>query len=428
MNKANRAKSSFLISYLKEQYIEACIAIGVFFAACVRIVLYYISYLLWNTSFPFNAISSIFFSLLQIALIIAFVLMIVRRIKAHTFLDTLLVYRLLKAMPLIYKTVLKIIVPFILVMIFWVFSSMFSVYGYMIYAMIAAIFMSLISCFGVVDQFARVRQITKNIAQGEKNELEHTAGMYVDTKEMATELYHIDEGLKKALEESIKAEHLKTELITNVSHDIKTPLTSIINYVDLLKKQDIKDETACAYLKVLERNSNRLKILTNDLVEASKTSTGNIEMRFEKLGLVELIAQAYGGFDTIFAEKNIEFVFNPTEEIEVLADGNYTWRVFQNLFSNAAKYSLENTRVYGEVFIKGEFAHFVLKNVSAEPLNISEQELMEQFVQGERSRHTEGSGLGLYIAKNIMELMKGKLQININGDLFEADVSLKRAF
>ena len=225
----------------------------------------------------------------------------------------------------------------------------------------------------------------------------------------------------------MKAEHLKTELITNVSHDIKTPLTSIINYIDLLKKQNIKDETAIAYLEILERNASRLKILTNDLVEASKTSTGNIEINLEELGIVELIAQAYGGFDAEFAKKNIEFVFNPSEEIQVLADGNYTWRVFQNLFSNTVKYSQENTRVYGDVFVKDGYAHFVLKNVSAEPLNISEQELMEQFVQGERSRHTEGSGLGLYIAKNIIDLMEGELQININGDLFEADVSLKTA-
>lgn len=425
MKKDNRVKKSSLFSYLEKQYIESYVFLGIIILMCVRVFNIYVSYMLRSSSFPFNALSSIGFALLQIAFVVGLIVIIVRRIRAHTFLDTFLIYRLFKISPLIYKTIAKIVFPLALVIFFWMLAQINSFYGIMNISIMLSLLLFIINCLGIIDQMGRIKNMINDMAEGKRDEITVRAGMYEDTKDITQQLTNIDQWLQDALEESMKAEHLKTELITNVSHDIKTPLTSIINYIDLLKKQDIKDETAVAYLGILERNASRLKILTNDLVEASKTSTGNIELNLEELGLVELIAQAYGGFDTQFAKKNIEFVFDPTDEITVFVDGNYTWRVFQNLFSNAVKYSLENTRVYGEVFVKEQYAHFVLKNVSAEQLNISEQELMEQFVQGERSRHTEGSGLGLYIAKNIMELMDGELEININGDLFEADVSLK---
>ena len=235
-------------------------------------------------------------------------------------------------------------------------------------------------------------------------------------------------GLHTAINEQVKADKLKADLITNVSHDIRTPLTSIINYVDLMKRENITDPKLKGYIDVLDKKSSRLKNLTEDLLEASKASSGNIRMEFACIDMAELAEQAGGEFEDKFKSRNLELELSvPEDAVPVLADGRHLWRVFENLYNNAAKYSMEGTRVYAEVRIADEDkAVFTIKNISEKKLNISPDELTERFVRGDVSRNTEGSGLGLSIAKSLTALMKGELKIEIDGDLYKASVIMDR--
>ncbi len=239
-------------------------------------------------------------------------------------------------------------------------------------------------------------------------------------KEMAIYINDIAGGFSNAIEESLKSERLKTELITNVSHDIKTPLTSIINYVDLLKKEDLQNEKIKEYVEILDRKSQRLKKLTEDLVEASKVSSGNVQLKIEEINLKELLNQTIGEFKDRFEEKMLQFEINmPKEEIKIQADNRYFYRIIENIFSNVTKYALENSRVYIDIIKNGSKMEMSVKNISKEKLNISSEELMQRFVRGDKSRYTEGSGLGLSIAKSLTELQGGKFNIYIDGDLFK---------
>lgn len=232
---------------------------------------------------------------------------------------------------------------------------------------------------------------------------------------------------EKANEDKIRAERFKTELITNVSHDIRTPLTSIINYVDLVKRLEIKDDKLTEYTAILDKKSTRLKVLINDLMEASRAGTGNIKVNLETINLAEIVGQIAGEFDTPFADNSLTYVMNPLpSEVAVLADGSHLWRVMENIFGNAVKYSMPDTRVYAGIKTDDDTVTFALKNVSQQPLNISADELMERFVRGDRSRHTDGNGLGLYIARNLTGLMGGEFVIAISGDLFEVTLKLKK--
>jgi signal transduction histidine kinase len=228
----------------------------------------------------------------------------------------------------------------------------------------------------------------------------------------------------KANEDKIRSEHFKVELITNVSHDIRTPLTSIINYVDLIKRRPAADTVLTEYVGVLERKSQRLKTLIGDLIEASKAGTGYIRVDPREIDLAEIIGQIAGEFDEVFADNRLTFVFSPPREKAVVtADGSLLWRVAENIFGNAAKYAAPDTRVYADIARTDGTISFSLKNVSKEPLNMSPDELLERFVRGDRARSGEGSGLGLYIAQNLTELMGGRFEIRISGDSFEAAVS-----
>ncbi|MBQ0001259.1 MAG: sensor histidine kinase, partial [Clostridiales bacterium] len=221
-------------------------------------------------------------------------------------------------------------------------------------------------------------------------------------------------------------ERMKTELLTNVSHDIKTPLTSIINYVDLLKRENIEDPKIQGYLDVLEQKSQRLKILTEDVVEASKASTGSITLEMAELNFVELVQQVYGEYEDRLQAAELTPVFSfPDEPVIILADGRRMWRVLSNIFGNIAKYSLPGTRVYADLTVKDEKAQLSVKNISRESLNISAEELTERFVRGDQSRTTEGSGLGLSIARSFTELMDGKFDIHLDGDLFKVVIEFK---
>lgn len=250
---------------------------------------------------------------------------------------------------------------------------------------------------------------------------------FVSNKKMAQDINHIGDGLEVAVASSLKNERMKTELITNVSHDLKTPLTSIINYIDLLKTDGLDSPKAKTYLDILDRKSQRLKTLTEDLVEASKLNSGVIELQCEKIDIVQLVNQSLAEYEERFADKSLEIVKNfEKEAIYVNADGRKTWRALDNLYSNICKYALSNTRVYIDIEIKGSMAVVSLKNISEGKLNFSGDELMERFVRGEVSRTTEGSGLGLSIAKSIMERQEGSLQIILDGDLFKVQLRLKR--
>lgn len=247
-------------------------------------------------------------------------------------------------------------------------------------------------------------------------------------KVLAESLENTNEQLKIAVDKAVKDERLKTELITNVSHDLKTPLTSIISYVDLLSKCDIQDEKAKEYIGVLEDKGGKLKRLIEDLIEASKVTSGNITVNPTSLNLNELCLQAIGENQSEFEKNGLEIIADESEKSPIIfADGSKTFRIFENLLSNARKYSAQPSRVYVSTYVEGNMGVFEIKNISAEPLNISPDELTERFVRGDKSRTKEGNGLGLSIAKELCTAQGGKLEIIIDGDLFKARVKLPLA-
>ena len=248
-----------------------------------------------------------------------------------------------------------------------------------------------------------------------------------DQREIALDINSIGEGMEAAVAESVKSERLKTDLITNVSHDIKTPLTSIINYVELLKQENFEDAKVRRYIEVLEQKSQRLKTLTEDVVEASKVSSGNITLEYMNLNLAEMIQQVSGEFEERFRVRNLkEVLLLPDEEAVIQADGRRMWRVFENIYNNAAKYAMEGTRIYAELFVEERVVRFSLKNISEQALNISADELTERFIRGDISRSTEGSGLGLSIAKTLTQMQRGTFELYLDGDLFKVTIEFPR--
>ncbi|WP_062107431.1 sensor histidine kinase [Bacillus niameyensis] len=243
---------------------------------------------------------------------------------------------------------------------------------------------------------------------------------------LANNLNGLIESVKKSESEQIKSERLKTELITNVSHDLRTPLTSIITYTDLLKQGELSEDERNAYLDILDRKSKRLKVLIDDLFEVSKMASGNVELHLTKVDLVQLLQQALGEYDDKIEESNLQFrITQPETPIYAMVDGQKIWRVFENLIGNILKYSLEHSRVYISVSKSDSKGVIIFKNVSKYELNDNEAELFERFKRGDKSRHTDGAGLGLAIAKSIVELHHGVLEIETDGDLFKVIVKLK---
>lgn len=242
-------------------------------------------------------------------------------------------------------------------------------------------------------------------------------------KDTAQNINNISEGIEIAVQERMKSERLKAELITNVSHDIKTPLTSIINYVDLLKKEKIENEKAKEYIFILENKSQRLKKLTEDLVEASKIQTGNVSLKKEKINVELLVKQAAGEFEDKFSKKGLDTIIESDKnEVFILADNRYMYRIIENLFSNISKYAMENSRVYIDIKTRKDKVNICIKNISKEKLNISSDELMQRFVRGDSSRTTEGSGLGLSIAQNLTTIQGGTFNLVLDGDLFKVEI------
>ena len=302
-------------------------------------------------------------------------------------------------MPMVWKTV---IAATVIIVAEWIIFLIFD--GTLFF--ISLIF-TCILCVGTIVVAILLKDIkntTEDIANGNVYNKINTKYLFLDLKDHAENINNISDGIQKAVAEQMKSERFKTELITNVSHDIKTPLTSIINYVDLLEKEEINNETAKEYIDVLSRQSTRLKKLIDDLLEASKVSTGNINVNLMKFELGILLSQALGEYEERFEKNNLQVVLNKTDEmLLVMADNRHMWRIFDNVLNNIAKYAQQGTRVYIDAKRNGRNAEISFRNISKDPLNISGDELMERFVRGDSSRNTEGSGLGLSIAKSLAD-------------------------
>ena len=276
---------------------------------------------------------------------------------------------------------------------------------------------------GVILYALMLRKLQKGgeaLAAGDLSYQVDTARMLWNYKEHGENLNRIGEGMTAAVEQRLKSERMKTELITNVSHDIKTPLTSIINYADLIEKEQCENPTITEYSAVLHRQSERLKRLIDDLVEASKASTGNLEVLLAPCEVGVLLTQTAGEYEQRLAEKELSLITSqPEHPVKILADGRRLWRVFDNLMNNICKYAQRGTRVYLTLEEQDGQAVISFKNISHEPLNLSTDELLERFVQGDSARKSDGNGLGLSIAKSLTELQNGSLELMTDGDLFK---------
>lgn len=313
-----------------------------------------------------------------------------------------------------------------LALFFASFGSDFTAYmcGFVYFVLVIAV-----DAVCVYKAFQFMRALDRMIDCSAKNEPVDidTAKLPQCLKTLADSLDEKNAALQEAVIKAVKDERTKTELITNVSHDLKTPLTSVINYIDLLKKCEIRDETAVKYMGVIDEKANRLKRLIEDLIEASKVSTGNVVLHKTKINLNELATQAIVEYADDFEKNGLDLIFDETAQKHIVfADGTKIFRVFENLLSNAKKYSAPGSRVYARLYSDNENGYFEIKNISKDPLNISAEELMERFVRGDKSRSEEGNGLGLSIAKELCSLNGGGLMLSIDGDLFKATVRLPK--
>ena len=282
--------------------------------------------------------------------------------------------------------------------------------------------MALLGVFLLLIQTLRLKDGGEALARGDLEYKVDTSGMLWEIKRHGENLNSISTGMVRAVEERMRSEHFKTELITNVSHDIKTPLTSMINYIDLLKKEELPGEKAREYLEVLDRQSARLKKLTEDLVEASKASSGAMKTELTRLNVGELLTQSVGEYEERLEKAGLSLVMSVGEAGGIIADGRLLWRVFDNLLSNICKYSQSGTRVYVTAVKEACEVRITFRNISRDVLDVSADALMERFVRGDSSRSSEGSGLGLSIARSLTELMGGSFDISVDGDLFKAQV------
>ena len=357
---------------------------------------------------------------------------VVKRLKTHTFIKTTIIYWLyIKIKELLDEV--KITKRFILYFIIFIIANLicFAIMwsdgfpGIILSIILYAVVYGLIS--KRLKSYVKIEKAINDLYQG-NTDIELEENEFVkEMKNMASQINDIAGGLSNAIDEKLKSERLKTELITNVSHDIKTPLTSIINYVDLLKKEGMDGEKAKEYLDILDSKSQRLKKLTEDLVEASKASSGAIKLNMEKLNVNELIKQVSGEFEDKFKARKLEEIITfPENALYIKADSRYMYRVLENMYSNISKYAMEGTRVYTDIIEKDGRIVIQLKNVSKQKLNISVDELMQRFVRGEASRNTEGSGLGLSIARSLTELQEGNFNIYLDGDLFKVTIEFNK--
>lgn len=380
--------------------------------------------------------------IVALLLVLALLLTLSARVKAGKWWQNTILYRVLvpvyrilrmggrlfgtlfNNLPLIWKTALSFVGYLFFNSV--VVAACYKSYGHptLVVLLILFNFSILVGVCTIALILQRLKKGGEVIASGDYSHKIDTSKLYWDFKAHAETLNNISNGMTAAVEERLKSERFKTELITNVSHDIKTPLTSIVNYVDLLKKEPSATDNAKEYLEVLDRQSARLKKLIEDLVEASKASTGNIPVNAGKTDIVELINQSAGEYAERFAQAGLEPIIKaPQGSVFIFADGRLLWRVFDNLLNNICKYSMSNTRVYLDISGDEKRVTVTLKNISRYPLNISTDELLERFVRGDSARTTEGSGLGLSIAKSLTELQNGNFALSVDGDLFKVIIS-----
>lgn len=416
--------------------------------ACIFIVAFCTEYLFNTNVFNYSiGIQLVLLALalggLALGLVLALLLSFATRVKCGKWWRNTIIYRVLgfcwriikavwhcfgrvgRMIPIVWRTALIMaglfIIAFILFLLMYDQSG-----GWLLVGLLFAIVIYVAAIFGAW-QMKGIKKAGQQLAEGNFNEKIDTTHMYWEFKSHAENLNSIGDGLAKEVAQRMKSERLKTELITNVSHDIKTPLTSIINYVDLLQKAKTEEERA-EYLAVLDRQSHRLKKLTEDLVEASKASTGNMNVNLEPTNTQEIINQSFGEYSAKLEAGRLNTVISIPEPVPVvMADGRLLWRVIDNLFNNVVKYALPETRVYVDVRVEGSDAVISMKNISRAALNVSVDELLERFVRGDASRTTEGSGLGLNIAKSLTELQHGTFSISTDGDLFKAEIRLPLA-
>ena len=349
------------------------------------------------------------------------------RIRCRTvFTNTLtgrffkLIKRMTESSGLVGKTLLIFLAELVLLVLFTVLAKEINP---LLTAALGAVIL-LPPTLAFVYEFHVISEGARRFSQGETNTKIKEKMLFGTFKRFAGNLNSINDTVNTAVKEQLKSESMKTELITNVSHDLKTPLTSIVNYIDLLKKLNIDDETAREYIEVIDRQSQRLKKLTVDIVDASKAATGSIEVNPEILDLRVMISQTDGEYCDRLEQKNLTLIIDvPDSPAYVNVDGRLLWRVFDNIINNVCKYSLSGTRVYLTLTEHDGTVYTTLRNISANELNIEPNELTERFVRGDSSRNTDGSGLGLSIASSLTELMGGKFKIDIDGDLFKVTIS-----
>ena len=372
-------------------------------------------------------------SLVIDGLFLIFYLSMVRRMKAEKLWETSLTYWLGKGIRKLFakrNITVRVIVMFAVHMIVCFILAVGSFYYQNILAFLLLLLFSAAECYMLlrksVEQY-QIQQGVEKIKKGDLSEKIDIEELHGEEKKLAEEINNIGEGLLHAVDDNTKNERMKADLITNVSHDIKTPLTSIINYVNLIKMEKIDNERVQGYIRILDEKSQRLKQLTEDLVEASKISSGNVKLDIQIIDLVELVCQTSGEFNEKFEQKELTIVTKmPTTSVLIQADGRQLYRVIENLYNNVAKYALEKTRVYVDIVYENMNVVFSIKNVSERSLareNSNAGDLTERFIRGDSSRTTEGSGLGLSIAKNLTILMGGKFDIRVDGDLFKATIT-----
>ena len=373
-------------------------------------------------------------------LALGYTLSFATRVKTRTLIKNTLIYRVLafaykiikkfinwvnysvSNLKLTYKTGIVIAVLMILELIVIVLfaNSYWDIMGFWVFFLICANIGFILISLYLAAVMQKIKQGGEKIAGGQLEHKIDTKYMIGDFKSFSESLNNINDGLQSAVNERMRSEHFKTELITNVSHDIKTPLTSIVNYVDLIKKEECDNETVNSYIEVLDRQSSRLKKLVEDLVEASKASTGNLSVNLMPCDVGVLLTQTVGEFEDRLEKSGVTPIVNiPESPIRIMADGRHLWRAFDNLMNNVCKYAMAGTRVYLDVKAVGDKAVITFRNISKYELNVSPDELMERFVRGDSSRNTEGSGLGLSIAKSLVELQNGNMALDVDGDLFK---------
>ncbi|WP_343338266.1 HAMP domain-containing sensor histidine kinase [Terrisporobacter petrolearius] len=291
-------------------------------------------------------------------------------------------------------------------------------------ALIGIIFCDLIMALFIIKKLNKLVDIQFGVAELKKGNFDYKIDATKDDifGKLAMDINNLGDNMSLEVEERLKSERMKTDLITNVSHDLKTPLTAIINYIELIKKENT-DLVVKDYVEILDKRSQRLKVLIEDLFEASKVSSNDLELNLEKNDINQLLMQSIVEMDEAIENSQLDFIINvPEEEVYILADGRKTFRVFENLIYNILKYSLEGTRVYIDLMIRENKVNICLKNISKYPLNFDAKEITERFTRGDLSRNIEGSGLGLAIAKGLVEAQGGSLEIDILGDLFIATI------